>query len=72
MQQIEQVFLNHGIFSAGSGLHDFDKGIKPGFVDVPMTHAEVRISYKALFDLANPSDMSHFKAICSKNGGFCR
>ena len=69
--------ISHSVFDAGTALHDFDKGIKPSLVDVSLTLEQARSAYKELFDydhrpVANPPDISHFKACCSTRGGFCK
>ena len=76
-QRTIQEMINHSVFDAGTALHDFDKGIKPSLVDVSLTLEQARSAYKELFDydhrpVANPPDISHFKACCSTRGGFCK
>ena len=71
---IEEI-IEHDVFSAGSAVHDFDKGIKPVFIK-NQTMAEVKTEFAETFRydykaVPNPSGMGFFQACPQLHGGFC-
>jgi hypothetical protein len=69
--------INHEVFSAGAGLHDFANGFKPCHVRSDLTREQVSERLKDIFSydprpVKNPPGrMSHFEPCAIRNGGFC-
>ena len=68
--------MNHAVFSSGTEMFDFDKGIKPPLVRVDATQSQIAADYKELFGydfkpVPNPADLSFFKSCRLRCGGFC-
>ena len=72
-----QKIVNHELFDAGTAMHSFDKGIKPGLVLADRSLQQVSSDYKDIFAydfnaVPNPGDMSYFKPCSLTNGGCCK